>query len=75
MAAYSNGFARTRVEDRQVGLPSKEVAANYRVSRAWVDRLMQRYRESGELEPRTQTKFRAQALAGKEAQLQALIDA
>jgi orotate phosphoribosyltransferase-like protein len=34
---------RTRVlQDSEAGTPSKEVAAKYRVSRAWVDRVKQR---------------------------------
>jgi len=36
---------------------------------------MQRHRETGELTPRKQTKFRAQALAGQETQLRTLVDA
>ena len=75
MAAYSMDL-RTRVlEDRDAGLKSNEVAAKYRVSRAWVDRVVQRRRERGEIAPRKQTKFRAQALAGQETRLRALIDA
>jgi transposase len=43
-------------------MPSKEVAAKYSVSRAWVDRVKQRRRETGEVAPRKQTKFRRRAL-------------
>ena len=43
-------------------MPSKEVAAKYSVSRAWVDRIKQRRRETGEITPRKQTKFRGRAL-------------
>ncbi|MDQ3439608.1 MAG: hypothetical protein M3478_04590 [Planctomycetota bacterium] len=54
---------RTRVlRDGDAGMPSKEVASKYAVSRAWVDRVKQRHRETGELAPRRQTKFRARAL-------------
>ena len=35
----------------QAGMPSKEVAAKYQVSRAWVDALKQRRRETGDDEP------------------------
>lgn len=62
MAPYSMDL-RTRVlRDSDAGLPSKDVAAKYHVSRAWVDRLKQRRRETGETAPRTQTKFRARVL-------------
>jgi transposase len=67
---------RTRVlEDWDAGLKAKEVAAKYRVSRAWVNRVVQRRRETGEIAPRRQTTFRPQALAGQEDRLRALIDA
>jgi transposase len=52
-----------------------EIAATFRVSRAWVHRLIQRRRETGSLSPRKQTKFRSRVLAGQEARLAALITA
>ena len=55
---------RTRVlADWDAGMKAEEVAAKYRVSRAWVHRLVQRRRETGEIGPRQQTKFRARTLA------------
>jgi transposase len=75
MAAYSMDLRERVFEDRQAGLSSKEVASKYRVSRAWVNRLLQRQRDTGTLTPRKQTKFRAQALAGQDTKLRALIDA
>lgn len=65
MAAYSMDL-RTRVlDDWDAGLKAEDVATKYRVSRAWVHRLVQRRRETGgEIGPRPQTRFRAQALAG-----------
>ena len=55
MAPYSMDL-RTRVlREADAGIPSKEVAAKYAVSRAWVDRVKQRRRETGELTPRRQT--------------------
>jgi transposase len=51
------------------------IAAMFRVSRAWVHRLIQRRRETGSLAPRKQTKFRSRALAGQEHRLAALIAA
>src|SRR5688572_30641541 len=73
--AYSMDL-RTRVlRDSEAGMPSKEVAAKYSVSRAWVDRVKQRRRETGEIAPRKQTKFRGSVLAGREERLVALITA
>jgi transposase len=63
MAAYSMDL-RTRVlTDWDAGMKADDVAAKYRVSRAWVHRLVQRRRERGEIAPRRQTKFRARTLA------------
>ena len=62
MAAYSLDL-RTRVSaDWDAGMKAEAVAAKYRVSRAWVHRLVQRRRETGEIGPRVQTKFRARTL-------------
>jgi transposase len=76
MASYSMDV-RTRVlADWDRGVSAKELAAKYRVSRAWVNRLVQRRRESGEIEPRRQTKFRARTLAPEqEERLRALVTA
>ena len=68
MAPYSMDL-RTRVlRDSDAGLSSKELAAKYAVSRAWVDRLKQRRRETGEVSPRKQTKFRRRALSDQQEQ-------
>jgi transposase len=62
MAPYSMDL-RTRVlRDSDAGLSSKDVATKYAVSRAWVDRVKQRRRETGEVAPRKQVKFRRRAL-------------
>ena len=74
-AAYSMDL-RTRVlKDAEAGLSSKDLAARYHVSRAWVDALKQRRRETGAFAPRPQTKFRGRVLAGQEDRLVALITA
>ena len=74
-AAYSMDL-RTRVlKDADAGLSSKELAERYHVSRAWVDALKQRRRETGSSEPRKQTKFRGRVLAGQEQHLAALVAA
>src|SRR4030095_458710 len=62
-AAYSMDL-RTRVlKDSDAGLASKNLAERYHVSRAWVDALKQRRRETGAFAPLKQTKFRGRALA------------
>jgi len=74
-AAYSMDL-RTRVlKDSDAGLSSKELAERFHVSRAWVDALKQRRRETGSSEPRKQTKFRGRVLAGQEQRLAALVAA
>ena len=61
-AAYSMDL-RTRVlKDADAGLVSKELAERYHVSRAWVDALRQRRRETGAFAPLKPTKFRSRAL-------------
>lgn len=74
-AAYSMDL-RERVAQAwdEIG-DADEIAATFRVSRAWVHRLIQRRRETGSLAPRQQTKFRSRVLAGQEERLAALITA
>ena len=65
-AAYSIDL-RTRVlKDADAGLSSKDLAERYHVSRAWVDALKQRRRETGAFAPLKQTKFRRRALVEAE---------
>jgi transposase len=62
-AAYSMDL-RTRVlKDADAGFSSKELAERYHVSRAWVDALKQRRRDTGVFAPLKPTKFRGRALA------------
>ena len=76
MAAPYSLDLRTRVlRDADAGLTSKALADRYHVSRAWVDALKQRRRETGAIGPRKQTKFRERVLAGHEAELAALVAA
>ena len=52
---------RTRVlKDSDAGMASELVAEKYAVSRAWVDRLKQRRRETGEIAPRLAILIREQ---------------
>ena len=76
MAAYSMDL-RTRVlADWDAGMKADDVAAKYRVSRAWVHRLVQRRRETGEIGPRQQQKFRGRALGpAQEDRLRTLVTA
>jgi transposase len=75
-AAYSMDL-RTRVlKDAEAGRTSKELAERYHVSRAWVDALKQRRRETGSIAPLKQVKFRRRALAAaQEQRLVALVTA
>ncbi len=76
MAPYSMDLRARVLRDSDAGLPSKDVATKYAVSRAWVDRVKQRRRETGEVEPRKQTTFRRRALTeAQEQRLEFLITA
>jgi transposase len=74
-AAYSMDLRSRVLKDADTGLSSKELADRYHVSRAWVDALKQRRRETGSFAPRKQTKFRGRVLAGQEHRLATLIAA
>jgi transposase len=74
-AAYSVDLRSRVLQDADAGVSSKELAERYHVSRAWVDALKQRRRETGSIGPRKQTRFRARALAGQDDRLTALITA
>ena len=56
-------------------MPSKDVAENYAVSRAWVDRLKQRRQATGEITPRQQPRWRTSILHAHLDQRVALIRA
>jgi transposase len=67
---------RTRVlQDWDARMKATEIAAKYRVSRAWVNRLVQRRRETGEIEPRKQTRWRTPILDGQTDRLREVIAA
>lgn len=75
MAAYSMDL-RTRVlADCDAGMAPKDVAVKFRVSRSWVNRIVQRRRETGETGPRKQTVFKTPVFAGQEDRLRALVAA
>lgn len=73
MAAYSMDLRLRVLRDADTGMPSDELAEKYSVSRAWVDRLKQRRRETGEVAPRKQTRWRTAILHTQLPQLEALI--
>ena len=74
-AAYSMDLRERVIRDSKAGLSSKELAARYHVSRAWVDALKQRHRETQSIAPLKQTKFRHRVLQGQEERLKALVAA
>ena len=74
-AAYSMDLRERVIQDADAGLSSKELAARYHVSRAWVDALKQRRRQTGAIGPHKQTKFRRRVLEGQENRLRALVTA
>ena len=75
MAPYSMDLRSRVLADCDAGVAAKDVAAKFRVSRSWVNRVVQRRRETGETEPRQQKVFKKHALAGQEDRLRALVDA
>ena len=54
MKAYSMDLRVRVLADCDGGMATKDAAAKYRVSPAWVRRLLQRRRETGETAPRRQ---------------------
>ncbi|HEX7940591.1 MAG TPA: helix-turn-helix domain-containing protein [Gemmatimonadaceae bacterium] len=74
-AAYSLDLRERVIRDAKAGVPSKVLAERYHVSVAWVDALKQRWRETGSIAPKVQTKFRGRVLAGHEDRLKALVTA
>ena len=55
-AAYSMDLRERVIEDSDAGLSSTDLAGRYHVSRAWVDALKQRRRETGSIEPRRMSR-------------------
>ena len=52
MAAYSMDLRKRIITDSDAGIPTKQVADKYGVSRTWVRSLKQRRRETGSIAPR-----------------------
>ena len=74
-AAYSMDLRERVARAWDESGDADEIAATFRVSRAWVHRLIQRRRETGSIAPRPQMKFRSRVLAGQETRLAALVTA
>ena len=74
-APYSMDLRERVLQAWNVSGDADEVAATFRVSRAWVHRLAQRHRDTGSITPRKQAKFRSRVLAGQEQRLQDLVNA
>ena len=55
MAAYSMDLRERVLTDSDAGMPTKQVAEKYGVSRTWVRSLKQRRRETGDIAPRVPT--------------------
>lgn len=62
MKAYSLDLRERVLADCDAKLPTKAVAAKYRVSPAWVRRLKQRRREDGRIAPRSSRNRRVPKL-------------
>lgn len=71
--AYSIDLRSRVLLDCDAGLSSKAAAERYHVSRAWVDALQQRRRETGAIAPRKQTRWRTPILTPDLPRLEALI--
>ena len=74
-AAYSMDLRLRVLKDADAGRSSKELAERYHVSRAWVDALKQRRRETGECAPHKQTRWRTPILTAQLTELATLIRA
>jgi transposase len=53
MKPYSMDLRQRVLQDCDAGLPTQQVASKYRVRTAWVRRLKQRRRQTGEVAPRS----------------------
>jgi transposase len=72
---YSTDLRERVLADADAGMPTKEVAAKYRVSRSWVRRLKQRRRETGEVGPRTPVRSTPRKLDAHAGRIAALVAA
>ena len=73
MKPYSMDLRQRVLEDCDAGATTSVVAAKFRVSPAWVRRLKQRRRESGEVAPRPPVNRRRRVLADHLGRLRELV--
>ncbi len=73
MRAYSLDLRVRVLADCNAGMATRKVAEKYSVSTAWVRRLKQRHRESGEVRPRVAKTGPKPKLSGKEDRLMQLV--
>jgi transposase len=74
MAPYSMDLRERVAAAWDAEEDAEEIADRFKVSRAWVHRLIQRRRETASLAPRRQTRWRPRILEGEAERLQALVD-
>lgn len=74
MKAISMDLRERVLADCDSGLGTRDVATKYRVSEAWVRRLKQRRRETGEITPRKPRVTRRPTLAAHREQLLKLVE-
>lgn len=70
MKTYSMDLRERVLKDCDGGMTTKEVAEKYSVCRAWVRRLKQRRRETGEIGPKQQRRGPTAAAVKYAAQIQ-----
>lgn len=75
MKAYSMDLRERVLADCDDGMATAEVADAHRVSAAWVRRLKQRRRETGEVAPRVARPGPPQVLAGESDRLREVVRA
>jgi transposase len=73
MRAYSMDLRERVLDDCDDGMTAGEAAEAHRVSPAWVRRLLQRRRETGEVAPRTGRPGPPPALAAEHDRLRELV--
>jgi transposase len=69
MDAYSQDLRSRILQDCDGGMKTEDAAAKYRVSSAWVRRLKQRRRETGETTPRSSRPKSAKKILAEHAEL------
>ena len=74
MKAYSNDLRERILADSESGYESDELAEKYSVSRSWIDRLKQRFRETGDYSAKKATETRPRVLSGHEERLLKLVE-